>query len=250
MNYGLVSVIMPAYNSSKTIEKSIQSVLKQKYTKLELIIVNDGSNDETINVIKKHMVKDERIVLIDRQHNKGISESRNQAISIAKGKWIAFLDSDDIWYENKLSTQLKKMNEHEALFSCTSYNVSKENDIFELRKQEKFYDYFELLQSNVIGCLTVIVSSNIAKQNLFVNVKHEDYATWLNIMRNEDIKVYFIDSILSEYNKTENSVSSNKFKSLIWALRIINRQPKLSYFCKKKYQVIYTVNLVKKYMVA
>lgn len=248
MDYGLVSVIMPAYNAEKSINNSIKSVIKQEYANLELIVINDGSFDDTVKIVKKYMLEDQRIKLIDRKKNMGIAYSRNEGLECAKGNYIAFLDSDDVWYKDKLRYQLQKMNEEDIEFCCTSYNIDDGIKVKEYKKQEGYYTYNNLLSGNIVGCLTVVISSRLAKKYKFPGIKHEDYAYWLKLLSEEKIELFFLDKILSCYKKTNTSVSSNKIKSIVWALRVIESQKKLNIVKIKMYQLMYLFNTLFKYI--
>ena len=118
----LVSVITPAFNSGRFVSETINSVLSQTYQNWELIIVDDGSTDETVKIVKSFQEKDNRIKLFENESNKGSAFSRNLALRNAKGKWIAFLDSDDVWHPEKLEKQIKFMTENNCLFSYTNYS--------------------------------------------------------------------------------------------------------------------------------
>ena len=118
----LVSVITPAFNSGRFVAETISSVLSQTYQNWELIIVDDGSTDETVKIVKSFQEKDNRIQLFENESNKGSAFSRNLALRNAKGKWIAFLDSDDVWHPEKLEKQIKFMTENNCLFSYTNYS--------------------------------------------------------------------------------------------------------------------------------
>lgn len=235
----LVSIIMPVFNSEKKISTAIKSVMNQLYDNWELILINDGSADESIEIMKTYSELDDRIKVVDRQINKGISYSRNEGIKISRGEYIAFLDSDDEWEKNKLLKHLKKMISVDAVFSCTSYIIKSTDNKHKIsEKAEGYYGYKDLLKTNFIGCLTVIVKREIIMKNLMPEIKHEDYATWLNIL-NENNEIYYFNECLSIYNKSKGSVSSNKFRSLIWSFKVINSQVNLSFFSKQVFKMNY-----------
>ena len=121
-DFGLVSIVMPSYNSEKYIKASIESVLNQTYPKWELLIVDDCSTDKTVEIIKS--LKDERIKFFQNEKNSGAAISRNKALREVKGQWIAFLDSDDLWLPTKLEEQLLFMVESHCSFSFTDYKLS------------------------------------------------------------------------------------------------------------------------------
>lgn len=121
----LVSIIMPSYNTAQYIEKTIESVMEQTYTNWELIIVDDCSSDNTEKIVKG--IKDERIKFFKNERNSGAAISRNRALQLAKGRWIAFLDSDDIWVPEKLEKQIAFMEDNNIAFSYTNYEIIDES---------------------------------------------------------------------------------------------------------------------------
>ena len=114
---------MPAYNAENYIEKSIQSVLNQTYKDFELIVINDKSTDNTMNIVNDFIRKDQRIKVIDLKENQGVAQARNHGIVASTGRFIAFLDSDDLWHSEKLNTQIRFMLENDCAFSYTAYEI-------------------------------------------------------------------------------------------------------------------------------
>lgn len=214
-DYGLVSIIMPSYNCEKYIKSSIQSVLDQSYSNWELLIVDDCSVDNTMLIINSF--DDTRIKLYQNEENSGAAISRNKALREAKGKWIAFLDSDDIWESTKLEEQLRFMAENKYDFTFTDYRICLngkwENVIHtgpnkvNFRKIKK-YCYFS----------TITVIYNIEKVGLIQigNIrKNNDYAMWLKALKKVD--AYRYPKCLSYYIKHDESISSgNKMKLIKW----------------------------------
>jgi len=212
----LVSVIMPTYNCGKYIEESIQSVINQTYKNWELIIVDDCSKDNTEKIVSSYSRKDNRIKYIKFNENYGAAIARNTAIKQANGKYIAFLDSDDIWKNNKLEKQIKFMKDNNYYFTYTNYQLIEEDG----RKKNKIvtgpkkigkigmYNYCWL------GCLTVIYNKekigNIQIENLD---KNNDYAMWLKIVNKE--KCYLLNEELAYYRIRSFSISNQKRLKLI-----------------------------------
>ena len=124
MNLELVSVIMPVYNSEKTISRSIESILSQTYSNIELLITDDCSNDKSISIIKKYKLGDNRIRLFSLNTNSGAGVARNNSIKNSKGRYIAFCDSDDVWLENKLEIQIQFLKKSGQAFTFSNYYVS------------------------------------------------------------------------------------------------------------------------------
>lgn len=243
-----ISVIMPAYNVEKVIGISIKSVLNQSIFNIELIIINDGSIDNTYYIAKEFSEIDQRVKVINRKENKGISFSRNEGIKLATGNYIAFIDSDDFWDTTKLEKQIEIMKKKQIKFSCTSYDVVDQNMDFlkKISSQEGYYNYIDLLRTNIIGCSTVVIESNLIKNNLMPNVKHEDYATWLNILSKNEC-VYFINDCLSTYVKSNNSTSGNKIKTINWAFKIFMQQKNFSILKRYHLFIRYLFYTIKKY---
>ncbi|WP_455539188.1 glycosyltransferase family 2 protein [Terrisporobacter sp.] len=216
----LISIITPIYNCEKYIEQTIKSIQNQTYTNYELIIVDDGSTDNSANIIKKIMKNDKKIIYI-KQKNSGVVVARNTAIENSKGRYIAFLDSDDLWYREKLEKQIKFMKEKDVAFSYTSYEIIDENNKIIKEKQNviEVLEYGDLLKQNIIGCLTVMIDRSRIGNIVIQDTKHEDYATWLSIL-STGVKAYGINEVLASYRKRSNSLSSNKIKAAIWTWNV------------------------------
>lgn len=240
---------MPAYNAENKIIRAIECVINQTYKNWELIIINDGSQDLTKNIVKRYCEKEEKIKLISREKNKGIAFSRNEGIVASKGAYIAFLDSDDCWKPDKLEIQLTVMVQKNIEFSCTAYTVvdEKNNLIRSMNKKEGTYGYNDLLKTNFIGCLTVMIKSSVMKEFLMPEINHEDYATWLNILSNNN-SVFYLNRSLSMYTKAKKSTSSNKFQTFFWTREIIFNQKNKSILKKKILFLRYVYYTVIKYL--
>ena len=243
-----ISIIMPAYNAEKTINESILSVFNQDYSTWELLIINDGSTDSTEDIIMKWTIKDERIIHIKNEENKGVSFSRNRGMKIAKGKWIAFLDSDDLWKHNKLTVQLHKMTHYDSLFSFTSSSFidnmgNPYSGIFEVKEKLKYCD---LLKHNSITCSSVVMHRSLIKFATFEgDAMSEDYASWLNILR--ELKTCTgVNEPLIIYRLSKKSRSGNKFKSALMGYRAY-RQHGLGVFLSLLYLASHLLNSITKY---
>ena len=176
-----VSVVLPSYNAASYITNAMESVLNQTYDDLEVIVADDASTDDTCAVIKK--IKDPRIKLMKRTENGGAAAARNTAMRAATGRYIAFLDADDYWTLDKLSVQIKEMQEKAASFSCTDYIVRAKNRELLLAMPEEI-NYRSLLKGNVIHTSTVVYDVDKLGKN-YMPVLHmaEDFATWLNLLQ-------------------------------------------------------------------
>jgi teichuronic acid biosynthesis glycosyltransferase TuaG len=173
-NNSIVSIIMPAYNAGKTIGASIESVLAQDYLSWELIIINDCSDDETMDIINNFTTSDSRIKVASLKKNSGISEARNTGIRVAIGRYLAFLDSDDLWKFNKLSRQLEFMATEEHFFTFTGYELMNSNGelLSKTVNAKNRVDYKNLLTNNCIGCLTVIIDRKHIPKIIMPKIKH------------------------------------------------------------------------------
>ena len=231
--YGKVSIIMPSYNTAKYIDETINSVLKQTYTDWELIIVDDCSTDETDAIVSKYLT-DERIKYLKNEVNSGAAITRNRALREATGKWIAFLDSDDLWQPEKLEKQLKFMADGGVAFSFSDYEVIDDvgsvKTVFVPRKD--LYNYKDILKSCSIGCLTVIYNAEIlGKVFMPENApKREDIACWLSILK-KGIMGFCLHASLAKYRVHSHSVSSNKVKMLKYQWRLYRKTERLT-VCK------------------
>ncbi len=229
-SYGLVSVIMPTYNSEQYISQSIESVLSQSYQNFELIIVDDCSTDNTYSVLQKYL-EDKRVFYIKTETNSGTAKARNIAIKQAKGKYLAFLDSDDIWHQDKLSITLNQMEKADIVFCCTDYTVIEEGgkQVTVYSPKKKTYSYKDLLKQNVIGCSTVVINvEKVGKVYMPENaIKREDFACWLDLLKKID-KVTYIHQPLAFYRLRNSSVSSGKFKMIKYQYRVYRKVEKLN----------------------
>ena len=234
----LVSIIMPAYNSGKTIRDSIQSVYNQTYSQWELLIIDDCSTEPIEDSIFNF--HDKRIRCIHLAQNQGVANARNVGISQAKGKYIAFLDSDDIWHPEKLSMQLAFMQKNHYAFTYTGYRqfTGDINNLGNLVKPKPYVDYRELLKGNDIGCLTVMIDRKQIQNIHMPSQRHEDYITWLNI-RKQGWKAYSLPNELAYYRKGDGSLTSNKWKSLVWTWKVYRESQNLNFIQSSMYMGYY-----------
>ena len=211
----LISVIIPYYQKKKYITSSINSVLKQSYKNLELIIIYDDTNHEDLIILNNLKKKDKRIKIFINKKNIGAGLSRNKGIKLSRGKFIAFLDSDDLWSRNKLKKQILFMKQHKIKISHTSYYIiNYKNKVIGQRKA-KDLSHKQLLKSCDIGLSTVILDKRLIKNNTkFASIKtKEDYVLWLKITLNEN-KIYALLNNLTKWRKLDNSLSSSKFQKI------------------------------------
>jgi teichuronic acid biosynthesis glycosyltransferase TuaG len=244
--HDLVSIITPSYNSSKFISQTIESVLSQTYQEWEMIIVDDASPDNANEIIVKYIKKDSRIKLAKLEKNSGPAVARNRATEEAKGKYIAFLDSDDIWLPNKLEKQIKFMNHNKlAVTYCSYKTIDESGGLINTRIVKNHITYQDMLKSNHIGNLTGIYDCKKLGKYYMDNIGHEDYTLWLKIMK--DVKyTKGIAEPLAKYRILDNSISTNKIKALQWQWYIYQNIVGLDIFRSAYYFIWYAYYALKK----
>lgn len=272
----LVSIVMPAYNASRTIADSIQSVIDQTYQNWELLIVDDISTDNTIDICREFISKDSRIKYIELPEKGGAAGARNRAIDEAQGRFVAFLDSDDLWLPSKLSIQISKMLSHQSSFSYTAY--WKMTSTGERSKRyisvPSTTNYSKLLDGCVIGCLTVVIDISVfGKQyideifmrndlvywlKLTKKLGHEDYSLWLKLTKILERKknnnksvlpILGINQPLAVYRVAKGSLSHNKFRAAYYQWIVYRKVEKLGLFVSCKHFFLYALRGIYKYMI-
>lgn len=241
MSENKVSIIMPAFNSQEFIVEAIESVINQTYTNWELIIIDDCSQDSTFEIIEKFSSLDSRISIIKNVNNSGAAISRNKGINYASGDYIAFLDSDDIWFPEKLAVQIRFMERYGHNFTCTSYNKINERgeSLNKTILAKKYSDHWGLLKT-CPGNSTVIYNAKVlGKFEIPDFKKRNDYLMWLQIIKIEK-KIIGIERTLTSHRIRINSISSNKVSLLNYHWKIYRDIEKLS-FTKSMYLLIYWV---------
>ena len=242
----LVSIIMPAYNGQKYIAQSIESVLAQTYTNFELLITDDRSTDQTIEIINRYMDQDARIDLAILPKNSGAGVARNNSIERAKGRYIAFLDSDDLWAVDKLEKQISFMIANNVALSFTGYQKFDDDKLLGVVIPPTYTTYKKLLNGNVIGCLTAVYDSHlIGKQYMPSIRKRQDMGMWLNILKKVP-KAYSLPQNLAKY-RVSVGMSSNKLEILKWQWRLYREVENLPIFASIKHFLLYALNGYVKY---
>lgn len=229
-NKGLVSIIMPLYNSEKYVSDSIKSVLNQTYPYWELIIVDDCSTDSSVEVVNSF--NDGRIKLLHNDKNSGAALSRNYALREAKGKWIAFLDSDDVWLLTKLEEQLQFMDDNNYVFTYSDYRICND-DKWEnvIRTAPNRITFKKMLHYCYFSTITVIYNAEKVGLIQIGDIKkNNDYAMWLKALKKAD--AYRYPHVLAYYIKHKGSISSgNKFKLIKWHYRLFKNECDYNGFC-------------------
>ena len=248
MNQNLVSIITPSYNSERFISDTINSVIEQTYDNWELIIVDDASYDQTPKIIKRFLSKESRIKAIFLKENIGPYEARNQAIRIAKGRFIAFLDSDDLWLPNKLDAQINYMITNSVGFSFTSYIQISEDGLNHLKEihAPARINYNSYLKNTIIGCLTVVLDKRIVGDFEMPKIRSShDMALWLMILK-QGFVAHGIDITLAKYRLVSTSNTANKLKSMYDVWRVYRDFEKLNLIFSLYNFINYIYNAIKK----
>ena len=218
----LVSIITPSYNSEKFIEECVNSVFSQTYINWEMFIVDDCSTDNSREIISELALRDEKVKVIFLEENVGAAEARNIAIRKSKGKYIAFLDSDDFWHATKLEKQLSFMTENEIAFSYTTYQFISEDgkEFLNIIKALEKMTYHSYLKNTIIGCLTVVIDREKTGKFEMPNIRSShDMALWLLIMK-RGFPAYGLNEILAKYRVVSASNTANKFQAAkeVWGV--------------------------------
>jgi teichuronic acid biosynthesis glycosyltransferase TuaG len=209
-----VSILMPAYNAENTIAAAISSVRTQTYTDWELVIINDWSQDETCRVVQPFAQADPRIRLLDNTTDSGAAAARNTGLAAAQGRYIAFLDADDLWLPEKLTRQLTLMADTNAALCYSGFlsrRVGRADKTVTVPVQ---VDYDHLLAGNIIGCLTAIYDTKICgKTPMPLIRRRHDFALWLQILKSHG-PAYGVDAPLAVLNLAPGTLSSNKLGAI------------------------------------
>lgn len=246
-----VSIILPVYNCEKYVRHTIESVLNQDYKNWELIIMNDASTDRSLIEVSKYAEEDSRIKVYSLAENEGVAAARNAAMKYADGRYMAFIDADDLWAKNKLSSQIVFMKKHDAGLSHTSYAYLTEDGHVRERGQANVDECIDLkryLQTSQIGMSTVMIDREKIKYIQFPNDRElcEDARLWTKYLR-EGKKFYGLNKILLLYRIRENQLSRRKDKMAWNAFKRFMREKSLSPLERISCYAAYARNALKKY---
>lgn len=240
---------MPVYNASRFLSQTIESVLNQSFKDFEFIAVDDCSKDDSYDILCNYASRDSRIRVYKNEENKGVSYTRNFAVSKAEGEYIALIDSDDMWESEKLTKQLEILNIHDDAAFCytgsafVDTNSQKSDFVFRVPKR---VDYKTLLKQNVASCSSVVIRKEwLLKYPMAHDDMHEDFAVWLSVLK-ECRFAYGIDEPLLIYRVDRNSKSGNKFKSIGMTYRVY-KYMKLNIFQRLYYLFMYIISGIKKH---
>tara|TARA_X000000950_G_scaffold75656_1_gene94571 strand:- start:4473 stop:5237 length:765 start_codon:yes stop_codon:yes gene_type:complete len=243
-----VSIITPCFNSAEYISDCIDSVVNQTYQNWEMIIIDDNSSDQSVKLIKKKKSTEGRIKLIELEENIGSAMARNEAIKAAKGRFIAFLDSDDKWYSNKLSIQIDYMKTNKIFFSFTSYDIinnngNPTNNVISVPEKITYNQY---LKNTIIGCLTVIIDTKNISIPLMKDIRtSHDMILWLDILKNERY-AFGLNKVLASYRLSSNSNTKNKLFAAIDVWRVYRNYERLNIINSLYNFIQYSFNAIKK----
>jgi len=244
--YPLISIITPSYNSEKYISETIESVLAQTYKNWEMIIVDDVSSDDSLQIIEQYTQKDSRIKVIRSKQNMGPAHARNRAIKEAKGRYIAFLDSDDVWFPKKLEKQIQFLTENNLVITYSAYETMDENSKYiNTRNIQTSITYNDMLKSNHIGNLTGIYDTDFFGKVYMKECGHEDYVLWLELLKQIE-STKGLSEPLAKYRIMSKSLSSNKLKVLKWQWDIYRNIEKLGIFQSAYTMIWYVFYAIKK----
>ncbi len=249
-NNRMVSIVTPVYNAEDFIEETIKSVQDQSYENWEMLLVDDCSTDKSVELIKKLSKTDKRLKLFKNKTNSGAAKSRNVGTTNAKGRYVAFLDADDLWKPEKLKKQLEFMDKKNSLFSYTDYEFADENGKPNGKKVvvPTTINYQQCLKNPIIWTSTVMIDVSRVDKSLLMmpDVKRgQDAATWWQILKQID-SADGLNQILSYYRRTKTSLSANKFKAVERTWYLYRKIEKLNIFKSIWVFCWYIFNAVKK----
>ena len=244
----LVSVIMPSYNAEKYIAESIESVLHQTYPNWELIVTDDCSSDRTPDIVRGFCENDSRIDLVVAQQHSGIAGTRNQCLSRAKGRFVAFLDNDDLWYPEKLEKQVGFMLDRGCAFSYSAYELMREDGTPKGKtiKTAGVISYNKYLRNTIIGSGTIMLDQQQTDSLVMPdNATSDDMALWCKILKDGHL-AYPIPETLMRYRVRSNSASANKWNAAKDVWRVYRKQEHLGFIKALTSFVGYAFNAIKK----
>jgi teichuronic acid biosynthesis glycosyltransferase TuaG len=226
---GLISIVTPGYNAARFVGATIESVLSQTYEDWELLVVDDCSRDETAEIVARYAASDPRVRLLRHERNGGPARSRDTAIAAARGRYVAFLDSDDLWLPWKLERQLAYMRQTGAAFTFTAYRrISADGHrTGRLIHVPSRLRYADLLSRTAIATSTVVLDRQLTGPFSMTITYYDDFALWLDILK-RGLEAHGLSDDLMRYRVVGKSVSRNKLRSAKWVWRTYRQVEKLS----------------------
>jgi teichuronic acid biosynthesis glycosyltransferase TuaG len=242
----LVTIIIPYFKKKNYIKLTIKSILKQKFQNYEILIVYDDDDKSDLNLIYQIKKLDNRIKVIINKKNIGAGLSRNKAIKVSRGKFIAFIDSDDLWDPLKLQIQISFMKKNNISISHTSYHIIDENNKKISYRTAKDLNFKDLIKSCDVGLSTVVINKKLLKKDYFVNLKtKEDYVLWLKLAKKNHI-FYGIKKPLVFWRSMPDSLSSSLLRKLIDGYSVYRVYIKQTIFQSLKSLTLLSINYLKK----
>jgi teichuronic acid biosynthesis glycosyltransferase TuaG len=225
------SIIIPVYNAEKYVRATLDSVLAQTYLDWEAILVDDASTDSSLRILHEYAARDSRFRLVERNESGGAARARNDAIRAAHGRFIAFLDSDDLWLREKLTVQIDFMKANTVQLSYASYYfMTEDGEIGPIVNAPEAVDYATLLRGNVIACLTAVYdTSSLGKIYMPDILKRQDFGLWLAITR-KGVVARGIAAPLAKYRDRSGSISSARLNTLTYTWKLYRDIEELGIF--------------------
>lgn len=245
----LVSVVMPNYNGARFVEQAIESVLAQTYQNFEIIVVDDCSTDNSADMIKKKCAGDIRLHLVTLDKNKGVANARNVGIKEARGEYIALLDNDDLWENDKLERQVAAAEQGADIVYCSYDFIDEDNNTIKRAFiVPERTDFDSMLSSNVISCSTGFFKAELLKEHPFcAEYYHEDYVLWMELLR-LPIKAVGDQKVLMHYRQVKGSRSNKKGNAAKERWNIYRRALGMSFLSSANAFLRYAINGLRKYL--
>ena len=244
-----VSIITPVYNSAKYIGECIESVLNQTYSNFEMILIDDGSADNSDEIIKEYQESDSRLKFIQLEKNTGPAAARNIGIKMASGRYMTFLDGDDLWFPNMIEKSIETLNEHNCQFVFSSYKRYDENLkplLSDFVVPDKA-DYWDILKSNSISCLTAFIDiGKLGKKYMPLIRKRQDMGLWLAYLKDIDFAIG-IKAPLAIYRIRKGSLSRNKLSLIRYQWEFYTKFENLNYLKSSYYMTHWVIRGLLKY---
>jgi teichuronic acid biosynthesis glycosyltransferase TuaG len=248
MTTELISIVTPCYNSSDFISNTMDSVINQTYNNWELIIIDDCSTDNSVDIIEKYIITESRIKLFRNNSNSGAAASRNLGLLKSSGRFLAFLDSDDLWEPIKLEKQINFMLENNCPISFTNYELidEKGNSMNRIINSVKEINYKAYLKNTLIGMSTSMIDTSKTELFEFVNLRtRQDTYLWITLLK-RGLVAYGLNMTLVKYRVRNDSISANKIKAAIQVWKLYYNLEKLGYILSVYYFMFYVLNAIKK----
>tara|TARA_B100000787_G_scaffold150489_1_gene123062 strand:- start:284 stop:1039 length:756 start_codon:yes stop_codon:yes gene_type:complete len=244
----LISIITPCYNSNDFISETIDSVINQSYKNWELLIIDDCSTDNSVEIIQKYLEKDSRIKLFINNKNSGAAVSRNFGLLKSSGRFISFIDSDDLWEPLKLEIQINFMLDNNCPISFTNYKLIDEKGVSlnKTIKVVKEIDYYGYLKNTIIGMSTSMIDLTKTENFEFKNIRtRQDTYLWITLLK-RGLIAHGLNTTLVNYRVRKDSISANKYKAAKQVWKLYYNLEKLGLIKSTYYFVYYISNAIKK----